>query len=199
VGWVASYFLNSPNLFDRRFADLRKKDPNAQALYLYQDRCRHRNSEGIFWLPLSYVTADIGMTPQEVGGAMKVLEQAGYVNFDYQNDVLLDRLALKFFKPSGEKQIKGAVRVFTQVPESPLKVEFDKLAFIYASDFADHLVEACPELAEAALANNPIDAVSKELDSPSTDSAESTDPPSDEGVSKGYPEPEIPREELRAS
>jgi hypothetical protein len=58
---VASYFQNSPNLFDRRFLELRAKNPDAQTLYLYQEQCRHRNSEGLFWLPRSYITADIGM------------------------------------------------------------------------------------------------------------------------------------------
>lgn len=195
---MASYFQNSPNLFDRRFADLRKKDPNAQTLYLYQDRCRHRNSEGFFWLPLSYVTADIGMDLHEVESAMRVLEEARYISFDYQNDVLLDRLALKFFRPSGDKQIKGAVRVFAQVPESPLKIEFLRLAYLYAKDFADCIVEACPELAEPALAGNPIDGVSERTDRPSANPGQKNVSSSDEGVSKVYPEPQIPRDELRA-
>jgi hypothetical protein len=173
---VASYFQNSPNLFDKRFAELRKKDPNAQSLYMYQDRCRHRNSEGLFWLPRPYIIADLGMEAHEVDRALKVLEEVGFLNYDFKNDIILDRLGLKWFRPTGDKQIRGAVRVFTQVPQSPLKVEFLKLAFIYAKDFADDIIEVCPELAGPALGEYRIEGVSSNSDTASPDQA-----------AKGYP------------
>jgi hypothetical protein len=69
--------------------------------------------------------------------------------------VILDRLALKFFQPTGEKQVRGAARVFSQVPESPLKIEFMRLAHLRAEQLYEQLVEDCPELVEASLKASP--------------------------------------------
>ncbi|MBA2312725.1 MAG: hypothetical protein H0V97_07995 [Actinobacteria bacterium] len=149
---VASYYETSPNLLDKKFRALRGKDPNAQLVYLYQLFCRHRNSEGLFLLPKPYVVADTAMRLEEVHRAFEALQEAQVIDYDVENEIILDRQALKFLQPRGPKQITGAVRVcIEQLPKTRLKAELLKLAYIYAKDFADAIVEADGALAHQAL------------------------------------------------
>jgi hypothetical protein len=151
---VASYFRVSPNLWDRHMRALREVDPNAQSAYLYLLTCRHRNSEGLFYLPKAYVATDVGMTAAEVELAFDALVAARFIDYDPEAEVILDRHALRYFQPRGPKQIAGAVRVFEQVARSPLKVDLMRLAYLYAEGFSEALVEACPELVDKALASS---------------------------------------------
>ncbi|MDQ5874489.1 MAG: helix-turn-helix domain-containing protein [Actinomycetota bacterium] len=190
---MASYYQTSPNIIDRRFRDLHDADPNAQALYLYLCICRHRNSEGIFYEPKSYMAADLGLSHDEVDSALEALTIAGFVQYDPDAEVILDRKALTFFQPRGPKQTEGAVRVFKQVPSTWLKAEFLKLAMVFAPDFAEAIVEKCGELVDQAL---PSEGVSGSVDTVSStpdEHSENFTECSEDGIAKGYPESQIPR------
>lgn len=188
---MSDYSQVSPNLWNRAFRELRLADPNAQTLYLYLQTCRHRNSEGLFCLPTSYAATDTGMTATEIETAFSTLIDAGYIAYDEEREVLLDRHALRFFQPTGIKQIRGAVRVFQRVHTSSLKVELLRLAYVFAEDFAEALTEACPELVSEALpqvnsANAATDTLSNTMDRV----------PEDKTVN-GYPEVELRARKLK--
>ncbi|MBA2312411.1 MAG: hypothetical protein H0V97_06380 [Actinobacteria bacterium] len=141
---MASYYLTSPNVFNQKFAAL---DHRAQLVYLYITSCRHRNSEGLFFLPMPYVANDLGMSTEDVEAARQHLETEAFIAYDDGSEVILDRKALEFYQPVGQKQLLGAVRALQGVPKSPLKAELLKLAFHNAPDLADAIVEKCGELA----------------------------------------------------
>jgi len=142
---MASYYLTSPNVFDQKFAAL---DHRAQVVYLYVLSCRHRNSEGLFVLPMPYVANDLGMSLEDVAAARQRLEATGFIAYDDGSGVLLDRKALEYYQPVGQKQVLGAVRAFQAVPKTPLRAELLKLAYLHAPDLADAIVEKCGELAD---------------------------------------------------
>lgn len=144
---MAKYHPVSPNIWDRKFREVGQESPEAQVVYLYLITCRHRGSEGIFSLSKGYISIDTGLLPDAVDEALDVLTRAGYISYDSDNDVVLDRHALRYYKPVGDPQTTGALNRLEQVPNSPLKKELVKLAFISAPDFADAIIEAFPQLA----------------------------------------------------
>lgn len=164
----AKYHSVSPNLWDKKFRSL---NANVQRIYLYIRTCRHRHSEGLFPLPIEYVKADTGASGEEVAAAFDSLTKEGFITYDWENEVVLDRLALHEYEPAGPKQITGALNKIEQVPRTPLKEELLKVAFVSAPDFAEHIVAGFPELARV------LDR--KGTDTPSEDySQAATDTPS---------------------
>jgi hypothetical protein len=143
---MAKYLQVSPHIWTPAFRELRNDHQDAHGLYLYLLTCRHRNSEGLFWLPVQYVAIDLGMTEEEVTAALLVLRQRGYVDYDHTAEVVLDRHALDYYKPVGPSQIKGAVNKLEEVPDTTLKSELIRVAFVKAEHFADELCERFPEL-----------------------------------------------------
>lgn len=141
---MAKYHPVSPNVWDKRFRSL----PScAQRLYFYVLTNPHRRSEGLYRLPLDYVVADTGMNLEDVREGLEELNEIAWVFYDHEAEMLLDRRALEFFPPKGDRQITGAVNVVIDTPRSPLKVDLLRLAYIYAPVLADAIAEACPDLA----------------------------------------------------
>jgi len=140
------YLQVSPHIHTPAFRSLRQNYPKAYELRMYHLTCRHRNSEGLFWLPIQYQAIDIGMTEEEVNSALHVLHEHGYSDYDHEAEVILDRMALDYYKPKGASQIKGAINKLESVPQTPLKRELVRVAFIRAPDFADELIAAFPQL-----------------------------------------------------
>jgi len=137
---TAKYNHVSPHIWTPALRELRSTDSNAFELYLYLLTCRHRASEGLFIAPLGYISIDLGMAHADVKAAMAALEAAGYVNYDYEFEVVLDRHALDYYEPSG-KQATGALNKIENLPKTPLKVDLLRLAFVNAPKFADLLAE----------------------------------------------------------
>jgi hypothetical protein len=120
-------------------------DPDAFELYLYLLTCRHRSSEGLFIAPLGYISIDLGMALADVRAAMATLEERGYVQYDYDSEVVLDRHALDYYEPSG-KQATGALNKIESLPKTVLKAELLKAAYINASSFHELIIEKFPTL-----------------------------------------------------
>jgi hypothetical protein len=110
-------------LWDRH---LREQSPDPQRLYLYNWTNRHRNSEGIYWLPTAYIEVDLKLTSEEVRRAL--VELSSLLRYDHDAEVLLDLNALRYRQPKGWRQLRGAVNVLVQVPDTPLLATFFKLA-----------------------------------------------------------------------
>lgn len=142
----AKYLQVSPHIWTPAFRELRQDHPDAHGLYLYLCTCRHRNSEGLFWLPVQYMAIDLGMSEEEIKTSLSVLSDRGYVDYDYTAEVALDLHALDYYKPKGPSQIKGAINKLEQVPNTPLKSELYRVAFIKAREFADEFADAFPSL-----------------------------------------------------
>jgi hypothetical protein len=142
---AAKYNHVSPHIWTPAFRELRNSDPDAFELYLYLLTCRHRSSEGLFIAPLGYISIDLGMALADVKAAMASLEERGYVQYDYDFEVVLDRHALDYYEPYG-KQATGALNKIENLPKTPLKVDLLKVAYVNAPDFYELVIEKFPEL-----------------------------------------------------
>jgi hypothetical protein len=137
------------NLWDRRF---RKLSPHAKITACYVYTAPTRVSEGLFELPIVHVVADTGLQTVTVEKAFAELSEAGLINYDEDNEVVLDREALRTnprrngrHKQTGEivpdGRITQAVKLFEIVPDSELKHEFMMLAQRYSPDLASAIYE----------------------------------------------------------
>jgi hypothetical protein len=128
------------NLWDRRF---RKLSPHAKIVAFYVYTAPTRVSEGIFELSTAHVVADTGLQAITVEKAFLELSEAGLIDYDDDNEVVLDYEALRTNprrngrdKKTGEiipdGRIAPAVKLFEIIPDSELKHAFMKLAKDYS-------------------------------------------------------------------
>jgi hypothetical protein len=126
----------------------RKLSKEALVLQDYLGRCPTRTTEGLFPLALGYVAVDTPLTKDEILAAIEELSRAKLFDYDIDNEVVLDRSALRINplrngadKKTGEvrvdKRIPNAVRLFLSMPDSRLKIEFMVLADIHSPDLAN--------------------------------------------------------------
>lgn len=133
-------------IWDAEFRRVGQKFPEALAVYFYLITCRHRATEGLFSLHKSYVVADTGLSIEAVDKAFDVLLEAAYISYDDENNVVLDRCALRDYEPKGKSQITGALNRVEEVPDCSLKGEFFDLARDLTPDFAQELLDEFPLL-----------------------------------------------------
>lgn len=105
-------------------------------------------------LPKPFVAHEMRQPQRDIKNGFKELEEAGYINYDDQAEVILDRKALLDYKPN-PNQIKGALAKIADLPPTHLKVEFLKV--VYSIDGQKDLYEAMvgrfPELLPEAFEN----------------------------------------------
>jgi hypothetical protein len=153
----AKYHPVAPSIWDRTMRGL---SPAAMVVRYYVQTCPHRVSEGLFQLPLGHLIHDTGLTSEQVDQGLAELAVADLVLYDDEAEVVLDCTALKY-NPlrngtvkdgprrgdvAPDKRITSAVRLFEQVPETPLKAEFYCLAFEHSPDLAEPLAYRYPDL-----------------------------------------------------
>lgn len=103
---------------------------------------RHRNTEGLFKLPLAYVAADLGWSMERVEAAANYLDEHAFALFDGGYVLLLD--ALEWQPPGNRNAVKGAVRkVAERCPDAPrhLLSTLLRQAEQFAPDFGEALAE----------------------------------------------------------
>ncbi len=150
----ASYHLVPGNLWSHTFRPL-SKPAKLLALYLWTSPLRI--TEGLFVQPVGYIALDTGLTDQQVHAAFGELEKAGLFKYDPDAELVLDTGALKAsplrhkrdadgniaVRKDGslklDKRVVPAVRKVRQLPESPLKAEFVRLAWEHSPDLAEAL------------------------------------------------------------
>ena len=98
----------------------------------------HSTMEGLYYLPIGYLCADLGLTPKQAHAALKFIGQAGVVSYDPAAEVAFVRKALKHGAPSAPNHITGAINRLKGVPWSPLWHEFA----IACESHADGLAKA---------------------------------------------------------
>jgi len=110
-------------------------DPAAQVLYAYLMTCRHRNQLGLYYLPLSYVSDDTGLSADAVTEKMAKLSSGdvGFCKYDYTRKLVwVIKMAPKQISRS-PKATAGAASLLAKLPDSPLKRE---LVALYGSDLS---------------------------------------------------------------
>lgn len=152
----AKFHVVRGNLWDRTFRNL-SKEAKIVAFDVYTSPAR--TSEGLFELSTVHIAADTNLNLEEVAEAFRELSRAKLIDYDDLHEVVLDRLALrtnplrnprdedgepklhekgpKIGKPMIDNRIPHAVKLFAQLPDSQLKLEFLTLAHRYSPDLAD--------------------------------------------------------------
>lgn len=112
-------------------------DDQAKLLGLYLLTCEHRNLEGLYFLPKSYVVGDLGWPMRTVDRALSVLIADGFCAYDEDAEVILVPKALAHQAPKTEKQITGATRALALVPDTSLWHAFLEACRSHAPSLAD--------------------------------------------------------------
>ena len=147
---MAKYHQVSPNIWNRDFRNVGQKSLESLVVYLYVITCRPRGTEGLFSLHKGYISADTGLEADAVDKALEVLIEAGYISYDIENDVILDRHALRYYSPGAGFQTKGALNRIEQVPDTPLKEDLLELALALAPNFAEDVIDRFPSLKDSS-------------------------------------------------
>ena len=95
---------------------------------LYFVTCRHKTVEGIFILPVEYVSADLKWTAKKVRKAIAFLVDAEFLCFDPMTNIMLIRNALKYQAPENDNQAKSCLRRIVSLPNTELVAQFLLLA-----------------------------------------------------------------------
>ena len=160
---MANRHLISSTLWDQSFSRLSK---NAKITYFYVLSAPTRTSEGLYWMPIAYAAADTGLSKTAVVTALRELEEAAYLEYDLEREIVLDRRALRFNPLRGaDKRIPAAVRKLSGVAESPLFVRFVGLAETYSPDLAVAIWDAHPSFITAKL-QAPREELGRSIDGP---------------------------------
>jgi len=125
---MASYRLIYPKFW--RSAKARCWTDEQRLLAVYLLTCEHRNTEGLFYMPLEYASADLGWQPEEVAKWMGTLP--GFVSFDPSADVVFLHNALEHQPPRSEKHVLGSLNALAAVPATRLWPAFEQSAQRFA-------------------------------------------------------------------
>lgn len=106
---------------DNKFRALDQPD---RMLFLYLLTSPHGNMIGYYYLPKAYIAADTGMDARQVEGSIQTLHHLGMVLYDDEAQMVLLKQFLKYNPISNENQVKGAVQLIKELPESWLTMEF---------------------------------------------------------------------------
>jgi len=119
---MANFFPVSPLFWnDQKVLEWSEAE---RLLALYLLTSEHRNLEGLFRLPYSYVAEDLEWELYVVADRMQRLIDDGFLSYDKAAKVVLIRNAMKFHSPGSKRQLKGALNALRNVPPTTLWGEF---------------------------------------------------------------------------
>ncbi len=130
---MSRYYRVGPAIWDEPWSD----DERYIAVYLLT--CRHRNTEGLYRLPMSYVVEDTGWTPKRVAKAFDALVECGFVMHDPDARVVFIVKAPDWQGSKNTNQIRGGAKAIGEVPASTLDEPFLKAWRSVCEPFADKL------------------------------------------------------------
>jgi|SRR5580704_14089394 hypothetical protein len=132
---MAQYYRVSPNFWKGR----RSWSDREKLLAQYLLSCPHRNLEGLYWLPLAYVEADLAWAPKVVRSCLQTISTDGFAAYDDDAEVLFLCKALSFQAPSSAKQLQGAISNLERVPKTALWDRFLKACDEWAPELAEKI------------------------------------------------------------
>jgi hypothetical protein len=141
---MARFHPVSPGIWNHRL--LRLGHVGA-LVYAYILSNEHRNSEGLYRLPLAYICADLELDKDIVTASLSLLETERLIDYDHHAEIVLDRHALKFLRPVSERQVTGAINKILKLPPTALLKELHGLAEVHAPELATAMKDPFPELA----------------------------------------------------
>ena len=124
----------SPAIWNRRVLDLGKE---TVLIYCYLLTNKHRNSEGLYHLPIAYMIGDLGgldLDEDDIRVALEALKDEGLIYCDQDVDVVFIPDALLLQPPASPKQLVGAIRKLRDVPVTPLLHKLYERAVAYCGE-----------------------------------------------------------------
>ena len=111
-------------------AALRRTTPLARLVRSYIATGPLKTTEGLFPLPIGYLVSDTGLSEDDARSALEELENEGIISWDPVQEIVLDHEALVVanYTSIRDRRVVGAVKLFRDLPETPLSDEFLKLA-----------------------------------------------------------------------
>ncbi len=146
---MSSYYRVAPSIWLEDWSD----DERYVAFYLLT--CRHRNTEGLFRLPLSYMVEDLGWGIKRVQKAFDALVSHGFIRYDERAKVVWIVKADEYQGSKNSNQITGGVRAVREVPSSSLDKPFLKAWESTCEPFAQKLREDLPDRFEYSPSPSP--------------------------------------------
>lgn len=143
------YVPVSPKIWNKATLRLGWKVFNVYVYLIVND---NRHTEGLYRVPLGYVTTDLeplGITADDVERAIKLLQDQRLIVYDAANDVVFLPDALSTQPPASLAQIKGAIRRLRRLPQTPLMKLLWIAATVYAPKFADAIAREFPGIEKA--------------------------------------------------
>ena len=116
----------------------------AKILYLYLFTCPHRNMIGLYYIPLAYCSADLGMEPERVSEGFRELQDAGLLLCDEAEEMVLLPEFLRMNPLDNANVEKKACTVFSALPETWLFGPFGAILEQLPKPFP-HLLERVSE------------------------------------------------------
>lgn len=114
-------------------------DDDTRLAALYVLTCPHRNTEGLFRMPLTYAATDLGWAARRFEKALRRLISDCFVEYDRDASVCLIVNALKWQTPDNPNQVKAAMKAVRQLPETPLLNRFRTLAATHSQRLTEAL------------------------------------------------------------
>lgn len=120
---------------------LRRTNPMARLVRAYVATGPFKTTEGLFPLPLGYITHDTGLTTDQVVEGLGELEAQRIVSWDPEHEVILDREALHVanYTSVADNRIVKGVKLVRDLPKTRLVDEFSNLARELAPPFFEVL------------------------------------------------------------
>lgn len=117
-------YITSKIWHDEKFTNL---SADAQRLFFYILTCPHSNIIGLYVLKPGYACEDLRCTGKDFERTLKALTDALFVSYDGSTGVIYIRNFLKHNPLTNPNQIKGARKIFSQLPKSPLLLTFSQV------------------------------------------------------------------------
>ncbi|CAN5406060.1 hypothetical protein BH10PSE7_BH10PSE7_34050 [soil metagenome] len=117
---MREYSKVSTTLWDSdKFTGLPSDD--ARLLFIYYLTCPHGNSAGCFKVSTAYATADLRWSPERYVDAREALVEAGLIEFDAENSVVLVVGWFRFNAPANASHLRGMEKFLEHVPSDNLR------------------------------------------------------------------------------
>jgi len=130
---MRSYARVSPLLWIGRTGKSLRGDPESQVVMTYLLTSPHSNSIGLYYLPISYICSDTGISDEGASKALRRLSEGGFMGYDRSSEVVFVYEMAKWqigdsLNPA-DKQVKGIQAIYDELPENIFLTEFfDKYA-----------------------------------------------------------------------
>lgn len=124
---------------DEKILSLSEK---TKLLALYLLTSPHSNSLGLYYLPLQYVSADLGFGVKEVMEGIKELEKIQFCIYDENTRVVFLPNFLTYNSFQNVNQVKGAVAKLSELPDTVLFKEFRNILENFDDGIYSPLIEA---------------------------------------------------------